>query len=138
MLRYVEPKDISFEWDRVREGLLAIKPTTSDDWLPEDIYTAIKGGHCALHIGEDEEGNYLGFLVMQLIPSFHGQKLHIWCAYAATKKPLMRMFFPQIQDIARQAKATKISFSSMRDEWERVSKRLLGFKQGQTSYEFDL
>lgn len=136
-LRIVKPEDISFEWDRVRAGLEAVRKTTSDDWLPEDIYMSIKLGNAALYIGEDEHGDYLGFLVMQVLPMFHGSKLHIWCAYSATKMPLMRSFFPQIQEIAKQVSAKKISFSSMREEWDKAAPRL-GFKAGQTTYEFEV
>jgi hypothetical protein len=137
MLRFVEPKDLSFEWERVREGLLKIKPTTTDDWLPEDIYMLLKGGHCALYVGEDKHGDYQGFLIMQLMPSFHGIKLHIWHGYAATKQPLMRTFWPQIQEVAKQHKANKITWCSLRDEWDAAAIRL-GARKGQTTYEFDL
>jgi hypothetical protein len=137
MLRLIKPEDISFEWERVRAGLAVIKEATTDDWLPEDIYMAIRMNNAALYIGEDDHGDYLGFLIMQVLPMFHGQKLHLWCAYSATKQPLMRRFFPEIQKIAQQVKAKKISFSSLRGEWEAAAPRL-GFKPAQTTYEFEL
>jgi hypothetical protein len=137
MLRIIQPSEISFEWERVREGLIKLKPTTADDWMPEDIYMSIRQGQAALYVGEDEQGEYQGFLIMQVIPMFHGAKLHVWCAYSAAKQPLMRTYFSQLQDIARQVKAKKITFSSNREEWEIVSRRI-GFRPAQMTYEFDL
>jgi hypothetical protein len=136
MLRWIEPKDIASEWERVRAGLVAVRKATTDDWLPEDVYMAVKQGHATLYIGESA-GEYLGFLVLRLAPTFHGARLDIWCAYSATPRPLMRRFFPEIQKIAKQAGAQAIGFSSAREEWQVAAKRL-GFVPRQISYEFTL
>lgn len=137
MLRLIEPKDLSFEWDRVREGLCVVQNTTSDDWLPEDIYMAIRSNNAALYVGEDQHGDYLGFVILQVLPMFHGSKLHIWCAHSATKRPLMRLVFPEIQELGRKVGAKKITFSSSREEWETAC-RWLGMKPAQVTYESDL
>lgn len=136
MLRWIEPKDIVFEWERVRAGLVEVKKATSDDWLPEDVYMAIKQGHSALYVGEDD-GDYLGFLVVRMAPTFHGSRMEIWCAYSATSTPLMRKFFPEIQKLAKQFGAQAIGFSSARKEWQVAAKRL-GFVTKQIHYEFTL
>lgn len=136
-LRAIEPRDLSFEWERVRLGLLEVKKATTDDWLPEDVYMALRQGGAYLYVGEDEHGDYLGFLVMRLTPTFHGSKVEIWAAHSATSRPLMREFWPQIREVARRAGAGKISFSSARDEWAAAAKRL-GFTPKQVTYEFDL
>lgn len=137
MLRYIKPEDIGYEWERVRAGLEVVKKATSDDWLPEDLYMGLRMNNAALHIGEDEHGDYLGFLILQLVPMYHGTKLHVLCAYSATNRPLMRAFLPQIVEIGAKAGAKKITFASKRDEWESASARL-GFNPGQTSYEMDI
>lgn len=136
MLRRITPNDLVFEWERVRHGLEICRETTSDDWLPEDVYMAIKSGNAALYVGEDD-GDYLGFLVVQLLPMFHGARLHVWCAYSATDKPLMREYMQRVREIAQAAGAKKITFSSTREEWVTVSKRL-GFKVGQTNFEMEV
>jgi hypothetical protein len=137
MLRPIEARDIGLEWDRVRAGLVEVKKMTTDDWLPEDVYMAIKQGGATLYVGEDDAGDYLGFMVMRLVQMFHGSKVEIWCAYSATKTPLMRTFWPQVQAIAAKTGASKISFSSAREEWAVAAKRL-GFTPKQVSYEFTL
>lgn len=137
MLRPIEAKDLSFEWERVRAGLLVVKQATTDDWLPEDVYMSLRQGGATLYMGEDDDGDYLGFLVLKLLPLFHGSKVEIWCAYSATKRPLMRTFWPQIQVLAKQVGAQKITFASARSEWGAGAKRL-GFNPAQTTYEYNL
>lgn len=137
MLRAIEPKDLSFEWERVRAGLLKVKKATTDDWLPEDVYMAIRQGQAQLFMCEDEHGDYLGFVVLRLVHTFHDSELHVWCAYAATSRPLMREFLPQIKAIARGAGAQRVSFSSARPEWTAAARRL-GFAPQQVTYALTL
>ena len=124
-------------WAAIRPGLEIVKKMTTDDWMPEDVYMMLKNGGATLYIGEGEAGDYLGFIVLRLIPTFHGSKIEIWCAYSATKKQLMSSYWPQIQEIAKQAGANKITFSSAREEWGVCAQRI-GFEQKQVSYEFRL
>jgi hypothetical protein len=137
MLRSIEPKDIGDDWERVRAGLVEVKKATTDDWLPEDVYMCLKSGTAVLYIGEDEQGDYLGFLVMRRVNTFHGAKVEIWAAHSATSRPLMRMFWPDIEAVAKQAGANGITFSSAREEWQVAAKRL-GFIPKQITYEFTL
>lgn len=137
MLRVIEPKHLATEWERVRAGLVEVKKATTDDWLPEDVYMAIRQGQAVLYIGTGDAGEYLGFLVLRLLPTFHGSKLEIWCAYSATSAPLMRTFLPHIRAVARNAGADRISFSSAREEWAAAARRL-GFSPQQVSYELTL
>jgi hypothetical protein len=137
MLRPIPPKDLIFEWERVRAGLVEVKKATTDDWLPEDVYMSIKQGGAALYIGESDQGGYLGFVVLRLVPTFHSSKLHIWAAHSATSIPMMTRFLPEIEAVASAAGAASIFFESARLEWARVADRL-GFRARQTSYEFFL
>ena len=136
MLRQIDIAEVGREWDRVRTGLVEVKKMTTDDWLPEDVYMCLKTGAASLYIGEDETG-YLGFIVLRLVPTFQAKKVEIWAAYSATKRPLMRVYWPQIQELSKAAGASLISFSSARDEWQAGAKRL-GFKPTQMTYEFTL
>lgn len=137
MLRVIEPKHLAVEWERVRAGLVEVKKATTDDWLPEDVYMALRQGQASLYIGTGAGGEYLGFVVLRLVPTFHGSKVEIWCAHAATKAPLMRTFLPHIQAVARNVGADRISFSSAREEWAAAARRL-GFSPKQVSYELTL
>jgi hypothetical protein len=137
MLRVIEPGHLGAEWDRVRAGLVEVKKATTDDWLPEDVYMALRQGQAVLYIGEGAGHEYLGFLVLRMVPTFHGKRIDIWCAYSSTPMPLMRRFWPHIKAVARNAGADAIGFSSARDEWA-VAAHRLGFVPQQVTYEFNL
>lgn len=137
MLRPIAPKDLIFEWDRVRAGLLEVKKATTDDWLPEDVYMCIKSGGAVLYVGEDDHGDYLGFVVLRFVPTFHGATLNVWCAHSVATGWMMRRFWPDIRKVAQGAGANKISFTSTRDEWLTAADRLDTATQ-QTTYEFTL
>lgn len=137
MLTAIAPKDIGQVWEKVRAGLVEVQAATTSDWLPEDVYMSLKQANSVLFIGQDDAGEYQGFLVLRVVHTFHSTNLEIWCAHSASSTPLMRLYFPQIQDIARGAAADKITFLSTRPEWEAVGKRM-GFTPGQTIYEFTL
>jgi hypothetical protein len=137
MLRVIEPKNLAAEWDRVRAGLVEVKKATTDDWLPEDVYMALRQAQASLYIGIGAGGEYLGFVVLRLLPTFHGSKVEVWCAHSASKRPALRVFLPHVKAIAANNGATRISFSSARPEWEAVAVRL-GFTPKQVSYELTL
>jgi hypothetical protein len=123
-LRPVSAKEVHTEWPAVRAGLEAMKHLTVDDWLPEDVYVMLHNGSLALYVGEDEQQNRVGFLLLQLLPTFHGTRLHIWSAYSSTKRQLISTYWPEIKAIAKQYGANRITFTSSRDEWKRVNQRL--------------
>lgn len=138
MLKNIAAKDIGPLWDRIRTGLVEVKKETTDDWLPEDVYMSLKNAASSLYIGEDENGEYLGFLVLRHVATFHSSKVEVWAAYSATKVPLMAMAWKELLEITANVGATKIRFSSAREEWRQVAPRL-GFVQAkQVSYEFTL
>jgi hypothetical protein len=137
MLRAIEPKHLGAEWERVRAGLVEVKKATTDDWLPEDVYMALRQGQAVLYIGSGDGSEYLGFVVLRKVTTFHGARIEVWCAYSATSVPLMRRFWPHIKAVARNAGADAIGFSSARDEWAAAARRL-GFVPQQVTYEFNL
>jgi hypothetical protein len=137
MLRVIEPQYLAAEWDRVRAGLVEVKKATTDDWLPEDVYMALRQGEAVLYIGAGDEGKYAGFVVLRLIAGFHSKKLQIWCAYSATRAPALRRFLPHIRAVARNAGASAITFGSAREEWAAGAPKL-GFSARQVEYELSL
>lgn len=137
MLRVIEPKQLAGEWERVRAGLVEVKKATNDDWLPEDVYMAIRTGQAVLYLGTGDAGEYLGFLVLRLVAATHSTKMEIWCAYAVPGVSVMRRFLPHIKAVARNAGVSGILFSSARQEWAAAARRL-GFAPASVSYELNL
>lgn len=136
-MRYIPPDDLIFEWERVREGLSVVKKNSSEDWLPEDVYMSLKINQSSLYIEEDKDGEYLGFFIAQILPMYHGKRLHIWIAHSANKQPMLRTFLRSIRELAAQTGMKKITYTSPRDEWDSVSPRG-GFNKQQTTYALDL
>lgn len=137
MLRHIKPDDLIFEWERVRAGLLEVMKHSAEDWLPEDVYLSLKTGNSALYVAEDAQGDYLGFVVLQVLPMFHGKRLHVWCAHSTNTRWLVRTFNTDVQALAKEIGAKKVTFTSPRPEWQRVALRG-GFKPSQTTYEISL
>lgn len=137
MLRIVKPEEIPAEWERVRAGLLVLKERSVDDWLPEDVYMTIMSGNAALYVAESDQREYLGFLILQILPMFHARRLHVWCAYSATATPMLREYLGTLKAIASQQSIKRITFNSPRDEWEAVAKRG-GFKPAHITYQLDI
>lgn len=136
-MRHIPAQDLIYEWERVRAGLLEVQKHSVEDWLPEDVYMTIKQGGATLWMAEDEQGDYLGFVILQVIPTFHSKRLHVWCAYGNNNRPVLRRFLGEIKELAKQAGARKITFLSPRDEWLAVGKRG-GFKPTQTTFELEI
>lgn len=136
-MRYVPPESLVFEWEKVKTGLARVKQHSSEDWLPEDVYMSLKLNNSSLYIAEDKDGEYLGFLILQILPMFHGKRLHVWCAYSNDDKPLLRLFLRQMHELAKTAGASKITFTSPREEWMTVGKRG-GFRPSQTTFELNI
>lgn len=137
MLHPIEPRHLAAEWERVRAGLVEVKKATNDDWLPEDVYMAIRTGQAVLYLGTGDAGEYLGFLVLRLVATTHAKKMEIWCAYAVPGVSVMRRFLPHIKAVARNAGVSGILFSSARQEWSAAARRL-GFSPASVSYEINL
>jgi hypothetical protein len=135
-LTAISPADLGKQWERVRAGLLAVMKATTDDWLPEDVYHACKTGQAVLFVGHDG-AEWLGFVVLKLVPTFHGTRMDIWCAYSSGKMPAMRLYLPKIKELAKSAGAASIGFTSARPEWTRAAQRL-GFRPMQIAYELTL
>ena len=69
-------------WPRIRESLDAVLAKAPDDWIPEDVYHAIKCGDAACHLASNDAG-FAGILVTTLTHAeFSGTPaLHVWIAH---------------------------------------------------------
>ena len=111
----IQPKDLRHVWDDVKAGLAEMPES---DWIPEDVYHAIKSGQVALHIGVTPEG-FAGFMVLK--PSqteFSGKPtLHVWLVYNTAGADMMAAGEQLIRETARKMGAQKITFGSPRKGW---------------------
>jgi hypothetical protein len=129
----VKPEDIQEVWPPVVTGLKRIKDRrhTSEGWIPEDVYHALRSGSSVLHLCY-VEGEYCGFTVSTLLQQYDGKALHFWIVYNASKVDIIGTFMPDVELIARTAGAKRVTFWSPR-RWERRIKRY-GFLPTQTEF----
>lgn len=135
-LAFVHPNDLHAWWHLVRPGLESVAARTSDGWIPEDVYTAIRNGQSFLHIGTNEN-TFAGFVVLTPIQGYKEKRCHIWCAYSADPKiNAVEAFIGGVERLGEEMGARKVTFMSAR-RWDRKIERY-GYKPTQTTYEKDL
>jgi len=132
-LEWVSPDDLHEHWPVIREGLEKVA-VAGAGWLIEDAYMLIKTNAANLHIGS-LEGNYVGFIITQQVPTYAGLSVHIFATYSnANNFNLLHEAMPEIKEWAKNVGAKKLTFSSKRKGWEKQAEKL-GFQQVMTFYE---
>ena len=125
-LDWIKPGDIRLHWETIKPGLKKIEATT-DAWIVEDIYLALRTNACTLHIGYEEE--YVGFIITQKQDNYGVVGIHVWAAYSeAHDFNILEAAVTHLHDWAHNVEAKKITFSSTRKGWMRQAQKL-GFKQ---------
>ena len=129
------PEELHGYWGLVEQGLAKIKGHTSERWLKEDVYHALKSAQASLHIGM--VGNdYRGFVIMQQLNDYDGKVLHIWCAYSVGED-LLDAGKDQFMEWAHNINARRITFTSPRKGWEKVGPAI-GFEPVTIKYELEV
>ena len=119
-LKYVAPEELNSVWPKVREDVLKVLSHSSDTWIPEDMYFALKNNTSTLHLGE-EDGQYRGFLVLTPTVAYDGPVLHIWATYSNgnTGLELLTEGMEQIKQFANRMSAKRVTFFSPRKGWDK-------------------
>jgi hypothetical protein len=78
----VTPSDLRIHWPRISASLDAVLAKAQEDWIKEDVYSALKAGQAACHLAVNGTG-FAGLMVTTLARSeFSGtQGLHVWVAH---------------------------------------------------------
>lgn len=129
----VAPDNLRRAWAFVRPALDSIE--RSDGWIPEDVFMTLRSNGATLYMIYDETGAQAGFFILRLLPDFDGTRVHVWILHAVdTEFDVMAEFSDDLDKLARQAGARRITFSSPRNGWGKVGPRY-GFKARETIYE---
>jgi hypothetical protein len=115
-LEFINPADLHNCWFSIRQGLEVVLERTGEDYLPEDVYAAIKAGTAYLYVFDT------GFtvLVNSKAPYTNEPVLFVWIAYHATHEDLQEEFYAELKKMAKTIGASKITWNSPR-RWERRS-----------------
>ena len=108
----IHPDRLRDVWPQVKAGLATMP---ADDWIPEDVYHAIRSGTAALHLfGES-------FIVFQQDRTEYTRLpvLHIWLAYNAHGQDVIAAGESLIRATAERMGAHRITLSSPRLGWSK-------------------
>lgn len=117
-LTLVTPQGLRAAWPLILPSLQAVQAKAADDWIPEDVYHAIKAGDAACHVGTDATG-YCGILITtRTIAEFSGTPaLHVWIVHNTGGADVLEAGLPLLRQMARRAGAARITFGSPRPGW---------------------
>ncbi len=132
-LRFIPKEDLRYEWPWIRKGLERILESSSQHWLPEDVYMALKTESAEAFRGV-LEGETAGFVILQKHQSLDGTELFIWAAHTMEDG---RDFYEDIEQIAKDVGAKRVVFWSNRMGWRRLAKRY-GFTPSNVRYTKEL
>jgi hypothetical protein len=120
-MRYIQPNELRNWWNWVRPGLEKIKEKSTEPWIPEDVYADCYSQNSMLWVLLRHD-RPVAFMVLQPL----GDTLHVWCAFAYEEDCLLEGW-ENVQRIAKEGGATKVTFDSNRRGWDRTAKKL-GFR----------
>jgi len=126
-LMAIAPDDLPQYWPEIREEVATIE--TPDGLIPEDVYGACRQSNATLFFLL-VDGTRIGFMVVRGF----GTDMHIWQLYAKIGYDVLRMFRPELMELARMANAKKITYGSTRQGWNKVAAQH-GFKVRMVIYE---
>ena len=113
---HVPPSDLHRHWQYVKEGLKKVKQKSYSNWIPEDVYSALRNGTSTLHLFNG------GFLVLTPQNDFDGVTLFVWIAYG--EGDVWKKHAPEVEQMAKNMNAKRIRFHSSRDGWGRRYKKV--------------
>lgn len=106
--------DFKTEWPHVRAGLERLLSKAPDYWIPEDVYHALASGHSWLYVGEDKQGELLGFTILTPLTQYGVIILHIWAAVNYAQPDSVFFALDDIKEIAQGINAKRVTFSTVR------------------------
>ena len=117
-------------WDHIRHALECVIEKTNPDWIPEDVYMACLLGQARVYLAPD------GVIVFKLLTDSvtNETSLFVWAAYSKEGDALIK-YYQDVDTIAEEFGASKISFASSRKGWHKAINKIPGWREAETIYE---
>lgn len=129
--------DLQFVYEEIKEKLRYIVKKSDSDWVPADIYVALKNNKAELYVAYKEDDN-VGFIITENHPNLGGgPTLFVWAAYQDPKYGYTKNGFELLERLAEEIKADSIEFETSRPGWQKVAPKH-GFKLVSYTYRRDL
>ena len=112
LLTPIPAVDLHKHWDWLRAGLERVRAKVATEWIPEDIWQAIRSGAAGVSIIADGAG----FIVLQRQERARGPCLFIWVVEGELAQYEQAMY-AELEHVARDMKAPTIEMHSPRKGW---------------------
>ena len=127
VLLAIAPNDLPKFWPEIREEVASIE--APDGFIPEDVYTMCRQGNATLFFMMID-GVRAGWMVIRVL----GTDCHVWQVKAKMGYDVLRVFRPELMQLARGANCTQVTYGSTRNAWNKVAASH-GFKVRMVVYE---
>ena len=111
-------QQVRHQWGWIRSGLQAILERTESRWVPEDVWTALRGAHAFLYTIRKNDDD-VGFIVCRKIDDPDGCALFVWCLWteADAMRDCYRDVIAELDKLAAAIGAGWIRMESPREAW---------------------
>ena len=121
VLSRVAEDDLQFVYEDIKEKLRYIIKKSYSDWVPADIYVALKNEEAYLYVGYEEDRN-VGFIITSVQQNHGGgPTLFIWAAWQDPKHDNTKQGFNLLEKLAEELQADNIEFQTSRKGWEKTA-----------------
>jgi len=129
--------DLQFVYEEIEEKLRYIIKKSYSDWVPADVYVALKSKEADLYIGYEGDKN-VGFIVTSTQQNHGGgPTLYVWAAYQDPKCGYTKNGFELLEKLAAELQADNIEFQTSREGWSKIAPEF-GFKLVSYVYRKDM
>lgn len=111
--------DIRYVWESIADGVREVAQKTDAEWRPEDIYHSVLSGKSFLFMDSSDQQSFVVLSEYQH-PYLANRVLVVDIAYNKTGDAIDR-YQSQIEEIAMEAGARYVEFSSPRAGFKRVA-----------------
>lgn len=113
--------DIRDVWDVIVDGLREVKEKTDAEWRPEDIYHSVLSGKSFLFMDSSDAESFV--VLSEYKHSYLGERVLV-CDIAWNKTgDAIDRYQPQLEEIALEAGAKYLEFSSPRIGFKKVAEK---------------
>ena len=125
--KHVSQEELKFVYNNIESDLVRVTQKASADWIPADIYAAVRSGSTQLYLAF-KDNYYAGFFVLTPLNSVIGEKtLYIWVAYSKPEYNIREAGIQFLDNLIQDTSITGMEFHSDRSGWIRAAKKY-GFK----------
>ena len=123
--------EIRYAYETIESDLHVIRKKSYSDWIPADIYLALRNSNATLYMFYKED-IYIGFIICSMIADPGGEPtLFVWATYQKPEYNYNKVGFTFLDNLALEKNVKVIEFHTSRPGWAKTA-TANGFKL--TSY----